>query len=107
MAAFGSLLTGVTGLNTNQQMLDIIGNNLANSNTTAYKSQSVSFEDLFYQTLQPATPSTQLAGGTDPIQVGYGTKMGTISSSMSQGTLQPTGNQLDMGILGDGVFTES
>src|SRR5579872_6607866 len=107
MAAFSSLLAGVTGLNTNQQMLDVIGNNLANSNTTAYKSQSVSFEDLFYQTLQPATPSTQQAGGTDPIQVGFGTKMGTISSNMNQGSLQPTGNQLDMGIQGAGFFVEN
>jgi flagellar hook protein FlgE len=107
MAAFGSLLAGVTGLNTNQQMLDIIGNNLANSNTTAYKSQSVSFEDLFYQTLQPATPSTQQAGGTDPIQVGFGTKLGTIASDMTQGTLQPTGNELDMGIQGSGYFVEN
>ena len=105
--AFGSIVAGVTGLNANQQMLDIIGNDLANSNTTAYKSQSVSFEDLFYQTLQPATPSTQQAGGTDPIQVGFGTKMATIENNMSQGTLEPTGNELDMGIQGAGFFEES
>ncbi|HKI35951.1 MAG TPA: flagellar hook protein FlgE [Gemmataceae bacterium] len=107
MAAFGSLLAGVTGLNTNQQMLDVVGNNLANSNTTAYKGQSISFEDLFYQTLQPATPSTQVAGGTDPIQVGFGTKMGTIQNNLAQGTLQPTGNDLDMGLQGAGYFQES
>jgi flagellar hook protein FlgE len=104
MAAFGSLLAGVTGLNVNQQMLDIIGNDLANSNTTAYKSQAISFDDLFYQTLQPATPSTQNAGGTDPIQVGAGVKMASIRNIMSQGTLQPTGNDLDVGISGAGFF---
>jgi len=107
MAAFGSILAGVTGLNANQQMLDIIGNNLANSNTTAFKSQSVLFSDLFYETLQPATPSTQVAGGTDPIQVGAGTKIGAVQNIMSQGTLQPTGNDLDMGIQGGGFFEES
>jgi flagellar hook protein FlgE len=104
MAAFGSLLAGVTGLNTNQQMLDIIGNDLANSNTTAYKSQSISFDDLFYQTLQPGTPSTVTAGGTDPIQVGAGVKMASIKNIMSQGTLTPTGNEFDMGIQGAGFF---
>ncbi len=105
--AFGSLLAGVTGLNTNQQMLDIIGNNLANSNTTAFKGQSVNFEDLFYQTLRPAAPSTQVAGGTDPIQVGFGTKMASVGNQMGQGTLQATGSELDMGIDGSGFFQVS
>jgi flagellar hook protein FlgE len=104
MAAFGSLLAGVTGLNTNQQMLDVIGNDLANSNTTAYKGQSISFDDLFYQTLQPATPSTQNAGGTNPIQVGAGVKMAAIENIMLQGTLQPTGSELDVGLSGAGFF---
>jgi flagellar hook protein FlgE len=104
MAAFGSLLAGVTGLNANQQWLDVIGNDLANSNTTAFKSQSALFDDLFYETLQPAQPSTQVAGGTDPIQVGAGVKMGTIENDMTQGTLLPTGNPLDMGISGGGFF---
>ena len=107
MAGFGSILSGVTGLNAAQQDLDIIGNNLANADTTGYKSQSVSFEDLFYQTLQPATPSTQNVGGTDPIQVGFGTKVASINNEMTQGTLTPTGNQLDMGIQGAGFFEES
>src|SRR5437762_67490 len=107
MASFGSLVAGVTGLDVNQQMLDVLGNNLANANTPAYKSQTVSFADLFYQTLQPATPSTQQAGGTDPVQVGFGTKVGSINNIMTQGTLQPTGNELDMGIQGAGFFLES
>ena len=90
MAAFGSLLAGVTGLNANQQMLDVIGNDLANSNTTAYKGQSINFDDLFYQTLQPASPSTENVGGTNPIQVGAGVKLGSINNVMSQGTLHTT-----------------
>lgn len=107
MAAFGSLLTGVTGLNANQRMLDVIGNNLANANTPAFKSQRVRFADLFYQTLQPPTPSTQAAGGTDPVQVGFGARMSSIDTIQSQGTLEPTGRDLDMGIQGDGFFQVS
>jgi flagellar hook protein FlgE len=105
--AFGSLFTGVTALQANQQMLDVIGNNLANSNTPAFKEQNVTFADLFYQTLQPPTPSTQAAGGTNPIQSGFGAKMSSISTVNTQGTLQPTGNSLDMGIDGNGYFQES
>jgi flagellar hook protein FlgE len=104
MAFFGSLLTGVTGLRANQSMLDVIGNNLANSSTSGYKTQRVRFADLFYQTLQPPTPSTQQAGGLDPIQVGFGAKMSSIDTIDSQGTLQPTGRDLDMGIQGAGMF---
>jgi flagellar hook protein FlgE len=107
MAAFGSLLTGVTGLRANQSMLDVIGNNLANANTTGFKSQRVRFGDLFYQTVQPPTPSSQLAGGTDPIQVGFGAAMSSIDTISSQGTLQPTGRDLDMGIQGAGFFQVS
>jgi len=105
--AFDSIAAGVSGLNANQQMLDVVGNNLANSNTTAYKSQSVNFEDVLYQTLQPATPSTQTTGGTDPIQVGFGTRMGAFENNMNQGTLVPTGNEFDMGLQGAGFFEES
>ena len=57
-----SLLTGVTGLNVNQQMLDVAGNNLANSNTTGYKDQVAQFGDLVYQTLSPGSAATATTG---------------------------------------------
>jgi flagellar hook protein FlgE len=102
--AFGSLLTGVSALQADQQMLDVIGNNLANSNTPGFKEQRPRFADLFYQTLVPPTPSTAVAGGTDPIQLGYGARMSSIDTIQSQGTLQPTGRDYDVGIQGDGFF---
>src|SRR5579872_3834599 len=99
-----ALFSGITGLQVNQQMLDIVGNNLANSNTTGFKSQSVNFSDLVYQTLKEATAATSTNGGTDPIQVGSGAKVASISSNLQQGTLQSTGNDLDMALQGSGFF---
>jgi flagellar hook protein FlgE len=104
MASFGSLLTGVTGLKANQEMLDVVGNNLANSNTPGFKGQRVRFADLFYQTMQPATPSTASAGGADPVQLGFGTRISSVDTLLSQGTLEPTGRDLDIGIQGAGYF---
>jgi flagellar hook protein FlgE len=99
-----SLLTGVTGLRVNQQMLDVVGNNLANSNTTGFKDQQVQFGDLVYQTLNPGTASTANSGGTDPTQVGLGAQVLGINSDFSQSTLQQTGQALDMAIQGNGFF---
>ena len=105
--AFGSLLTGVTGLRANQQALDVVGNNLANSNTPAFKSQRTRFADLFYQTLSPAKPATERVGGTNPIQQGFGTKVASIDTILTQGVLEPTGRDLDVGIQGEGFFAPS
>jgi flagellar hook protein FlgE len=101
----GILLTSVSGLQAAQQMLDVVGNNLANSNTTGYQSQSVQFSDLMYQTLQAASVSSSTTvGGTDPIQVGSGVQVAGIASDLQQGTLQQTGNPLDVAIQGNGYF---
>src|ERR1700730_71044 len=102
--AFGSLITGVSGLQANQLSLDVIGNNLANSNTPGYKSQRASFADLFYETLRGATGGTSTLGGTNPIQTGFGVKVASIDTQLTQGSLDPTGNNLDLGIQGNGFF---
>src|ERR1700682_2537706 len=63
--------SGISGLKINQEMLDVVGNNLANSNTTGFKSQNVNFSDLVYQNLTQATgASGNAVGGTHPIQIG-------------------------------------
>ncbi len=98
------LATGLTGLEAMQQMLNVVGNNLANSDTTGFKSQSVQFSDLLYQTLTPATAPTTNTGGTDPTQVGSGVGVASITSNLQQGTLETTGNQLDMALQGNGYF---
>src|SRR5258708_1379360 len=100
-----SLLIGVSGLQVAQQMLDVVGNNLANENTVGFKSQRVRFDDLVYQTLGAATgPSTNSPGGTNPIQVGLGVRLGAIDTMNQQGSIQATGRDLDLALQGNGYF---
>ncbi len=102
--ALDALFSGVSGLQANQDMLDVIGNNLANSNTTGYKSQSVNFADLIYQSLSQGTAPSATSGGTNPIQIGSGVSVASVSSNLQQGTLQATGNDLDLALQGNGYF---
>ncbi|MGD9857245.1 MAG: flagellar hook-basal body complex protein, partial [Planctomycetaceae bacterium] len=100
-----SLTTGVTGLTSHQKLLEVIGNNLANLNTTAYKRQRALFSDLFYETIQSASGGTPgVLGGTNPIQVGSGSRVSQINLVRTQGNLVATGTDLDMAIDGDGFF---
>lgn len=98
-----SLLAGVSGLTAAQDLLDVVGNNLANLNTTGFKSQTPLFSDLLYQTLSPASASSK-GNGTNPIQVGYGAMTSTIDTNYTQGALTTTGNPLDVAIQGKGFF---
>lgn len=100
-----SLLTGVSGLIAHQRLLEVVGNNLANINTTGFKSQRTLFSDLLYQTIRPAAnASSGDVGGTNPNQIGSGVKVAQISHKFSQGNLEPTGGQFDYALQGDGVF---
>lgn len=98
-----SLLAGVSGLTAAQDLLDVVGNNLANLNTTGFKTQTPLFSDLLYQTLSPASASSK-GNGTNPIQVGYGAMTSTIDTNFTQGALTTTGNPLDVAIQGQGFF---
>ncbi len=105
-----SLFSGVSGLKTHQTRMDVIGNNIANVNTTSYKSQSMSFSDLMYQTTQSASgPNAQTgAGGVNARQIGLGVKGSSISTSItSQGANQTTNNPFDFKITGDEFFVVS
>ena len=105
-----SLFSGVAGLRTHQTRMDVIGNNIANVNTTAYKSQSMVFSDLLYQTTQAASganPNTG-RGGTNARQIGLGSKTGAISTAITtQGSAQSTNNPFDIMITGDSFFIVS
>jgi flagellar hook protein FlgE len=98
-----SLLAGVSGLQASQEMLNVVGNNLANLNTTGFKAQTTLFSDLLYQTLSPASASST-GGGTNPLQVGFGTMTSTLDTNFTQGALTTTGNPLDLAIQGQGFF---
>lgn len=105
-----SLYSGVSGLKTHQTKMDVIGNNIANVNTTAYKSSSIVFSELMSQTTQKASGAnaTTGTGGTNPRQIGLGVKSGAINVNItSQGASQSTGNPFDIMITGDNFFVVS
>lgn len=102
--SLNALFVGSSGLTTNSSALDVIGNNLANINTTGYKNQRMVFRDVVYQTLNSGTSSSAGIGGTNPAQVGFGVGVGSIGTQFAQGNLNPTGRNLDAGIQGTGFF---
>ncbi len=99
-----ALSAGVTGLQAHQKMLDIAGNNLANINTTAYKSSRITFSELLSETIKKASQPTTNVGGTNPQQMGSGVGVAGISPNMSQGNIVNTGNPLDLAMEGEGYF---
>lgn len=102
-----SLYSGVSGLKTHQVKMDVIGNNIANVNTTAYKSQSITFSELMYQTTQAASGPNAITGtaGVNAKQIGLGVTQGAISTAISTtGASQTTGNPFDLKITGDAFF---
>ena len=102
-----ALSAGVTGLQAHQKMLDIAGNNLANVNTTAFKSSRINFSELLSQTIKKASQPTSTIGGTNPQQMGSGVGVSGITPNMTQGNIVQTGNPLDMAIEGEGYFVLS
>ena len=105
-----SLYSGVTGLKTHQIKMDVIGNNIANVNTTAFKSSSIVFSELMSQTTQQSSGAnaTTGTGGTNARQIGLGVKSGAINVNITtQGASQSTGNPFDLMISGDAMFVVS
>lgn len=100
-----SLFSGVTGLRTHQTKMDVIGNNIANVNTTAFKASRVTFKDVYYQTVSSASTANNDRGGTNPVQIGYGTNVASIDLMNTRGGVQLTDRTLDLYISGDGFFT--
>lgn len=99
-----ALITGVTGLNSHQRMLEVIGNNLANLNTTGYKTRRTLFSDLLYETTRSASGSSGGQGSINPAQVGSGVQISRIDTQMSQGNLENSGGQFDFALQGNGFF---
>ncbi|MEV4636030.1 flagellar hook protein FlgE [Actinoplanes sp. NPDC049548] len=99
-----SLFSGISGLRAHQQMMDVTGNNIANVNTTGYKSSQTVFQDTLSQMVNAAGAPQNQAGGTNPAQVGLGVRTASINANFSQGAAQTTGKSGDMMIQGDGFF---
>jgi flagellar hook protein FlgE len=99
-----SLFSGVSGLRNHQVRMDVIGNNISNVNTVAFKSGRVTFKEGFAQLLQGASRPPGSHGGINPIQVGLGMQVGSIDTLFSQGNLETTGLNTDLAIQGDSFF---
>ncbi|HAP03358.1 MAG TPA: flagellar hook protein [Lachnospiraceae bacterium] len=95
-----SLFSGVAGLKTHQQKMDVIGNNIANVNTTAFKSTSTTFQDVMYQTMLNASGGTSTRGGVNARQIGLGVTTAANKISIStQGSSEATGDGLDLRLV--------
>lgn len=99
-----SLFSGISGLRSHQTMLDVTGNNIANVNTTGFKSSQTQFQDTLSQMLQNGGGAQDGVGGTNPAQVGLGVRVAGITTNFTQGASQMTGRSTDMMIQGDGFF---
>src|ERR1043166_4052725 len=101
---FKSLYTAATGMRSQQTLVDVIANNLANVNTAGFKRSDVNFEDLLY--VNGSTPGTQLRNGSQivGVQVGSGSHVIGTTKSFAPGVLFQTGQAFDIAIAGDGFF---
>lgn len=99
-----SMYAAVSGLRSHQTMMDVVGNNIANVNTTGFKKSEVLFKDVLSQMMSGASAPTSVLGGTNPAQVGLGVSVANIAQNLGQGSLQVTNRDLDLAIQGDGFF---
>jgi len=104
MSLIGTLTSGVSALRTFSKGLEVIGNNIANINTTGYKSSNATFADSFSNTLRSSSPSSGTTSSQSAIQVGTGVQLSSITTNFNQGSLNSTGNVTDLGISGQGFF---
>ena len=99
-----SMYSGVSGLRAHQLKMDTIGNNIANVNTVGFKSQRVTFQEVFNQTIKGAGSAQDGKGGTNPQQVGLGISISSVDTFFIRGAVQRTDNITDLAINGDGFF---
>ncbi|WP_238883226.1 flagellar hook-basal body complex protein [Clostridium sp. YIM B02551] len=102
-----SMYSGIAGMKANQTKLDVIGNNISNVGTTAFKASRATFQDTLYQTVKSSMSPNNNQGGVNAQQVGLGVQLASIDTIMTNGMMQPTGRALDVAIDGDGFFMVS
>src|SRR5664279_3290149 len=102
-----SLYDGVSGLRSEQVAMDVTANNIANVNTVGFKSGRVTFKESMAQLLQGPSRPAGAAGGTNPMQIGLGTAVGSIDTILTQGNLQSTGQITDLALEGNSYFAYS
>ena len=99
-----SMFSGVSGLKGHQTRMDVIGNNIANVNTTGFKSSRVTFADMISQNLSGASAPNGNIGGTNPKQVGLGMNIASVDLLFTNASVQQTGKNTDVAIQGNGLF---
>ena len=99
-----ALHTASTGINAGQQQINVVANNVANINTTAFKAANMTFETLYSNTLSYGSAATNEGGGTNPKQIGLGVKIGGITRNFNSGDFVSTGRDMDLMISGNGFF---
>lgn len=104
MASTTALFTGLSGLNVHARKLDVISNNIANVNTTAYKSSRMMFESLFMQNFSLGSSPSDVLGGTNPTQIGNGVAIAGVQRNFGNGPINATGDLRDLAIDGAGFF---
>jgi flagellar hook protein FlgE len=104
MGLTSALYTGLSGLNSSQFRLDVIGDNIANINTTGFKGSRTLFQAQFSRTISAGTKPGNSQGGTNPVQIGLGSTIGTIQRFFTPGSVETTGVPSDLSIEGDGFF---
>ena len=102
-----AMYAGISGMKAFKSDLDVIGNNIANVNTTGFKASRATFKDMLSQTLSGATGPSSGRGGVNPSQIGLGVTLGSIDVNNEEGPMQSTGRQSDLAIEGDGYFAFS
>ena len=104
MGLASALSTALTGLSAAETTIDVVGNNLANSNTVGFKASEATFATQFLQTQSLGSAATDTSGGTNPRQVGLGTMVSSIAPDFTQGTIEISSSATDLAIQGEGFF---
>ena len=104
MASTTAMFSALSGLNANARRLDVIGNNISNVNTTAFKSNRMLFATQFSRNISLGSVPSAESGGSNPAQIGLGVTIAGTQRDFSNGSLAATGDARDLAIEGDGFF---
>ena len=104
MGLQSALTTALTGLQAAETTIDVVGNNVANSQTVGFKESEAVFATQFLRTISIGSAPGTNSGGTNPRQIGLGVKVAEITPNFTQGTIEISSNPLDLAIQGDGFL---
>ena len=104
MGLASAMSTALTGMQAAETQIDVVGNNLANSQTVGFKKSDIAFVTQFLQTHSLGSGPTPTSGGTNPLQTGLGVRVGAVTPEVTQGTIEISSSPLDLAIQGEGFF---